>query len=164
MDGTVNELLVLAAKQVNGRQKRIFLATVCEKLCDGSARKAEERFGWSREAVAKGLLERSGEPEEEVRLQRGGVKPSEVRNPQLAIDIRLIVEPHTHSDPELKSSRIYTNFSAAEVRSALSEKGYTGETVSRNGGSSFGRNTTRFDDFKSIWIMDQRTQVAEHNF
>ena len=35
MDGTVDELLVLAAKQVNGRQKRIFIAAVCEKLCDG---------------------------------------------------------------------------------------------------------------------------------
>jgi len=66
MDGTFDELLVFAAKQVNGR-----------------------------------------------------------RNPQLAIDIRLIVEPHTHSDPELKSNRLYTNFSAAEVRSALSNMGYT---------------------------------------
>jgi len=36
MDGTVDELLVLAAKQVNGRQKRIFIAAVCEKLCDGN--------------------------------------------------------------------------------------------------------------------------------
>jgi hypothetical protein len=125
MDGTFDELLVFAAKQVNGRQKRSIFAAVCEKLCDGSSRKTEERFGWSREAVAKGLLERSVEPEEEVRFQRGGVKPSEVRNPQLAIDIRLIVEPHTHSDPELKSNRLYTNFSAAEVRSALSNMGYT---------------------------------------
>ena len=33
MDGTVDKLLVLAAKQVKGRQKRIFIAAVCEKLC-----------------------------------------------------------------------------------------------------------------------------------
>lgn len=124
MDGTVDELLVFAAKQVNGRQKRSIFAAVCEKLCDGSARKTEERFGWSREAVAKGLLETNSERQDEIRLPRGGVKPSEVRNPQLAIDIRLIVEPHTHSDPELKSTRLYTNFSAAEVRSALSNMGY----------------------------------------
>jgi len=68
MDGTVDELLVLAAKQVNGRQKRIFIAAVCEKLCDGSARKTEEQFGWGREAIAKRMLERNNEPEEEVRL------------------------------------------------------------------------------------------------
>ena len=76
------------------------------------------------EAVAKGLIERNSEREDEIRVPRGGVKPSEVRNPQLAIAIRLIVEPHTHSDPELKSTRLYTNFSAAEVRSALRNMGY----------------------------------------
>jgi len=53
-----------------------------------------------------------------------GPQPSERKNPQLAIDIRLIVEPHTHSDPELKTSRQYTNLSAAEVREALLAKGY----------------------------------------
>ncbi len=49
---------------------------------------------------------------------------NEAKNPQLAIDIRLIVEPHTHSDPELKTSRQYTNLSAAEVRQELIERGY----------------------------------------
>ena len=41
------------------------------------------------------------------------------------MDIRAIVEPKTQADPELKSSRRYTNLSAAEVRQALTEqKGY----------------------------------------
>jgi hypothetical protein len=35
------------------------------------------------------------------------------------------VEPHTQSDPELKTSRLYTNLSAAEVRQALLEIGYS---------------------------------------
>ena len=104
--------LVFAAKQVNGRQTRSIFAAVCEKLCDGSSRKTEERFGWSREAVAKGLLERSGEL-----------------------------------------------FCLARTSRVI-----FGETVSRNGGSSFARNATRFDDCKSIWITDQRTLVAEPNF
>jgi len=135
--------LVLAAKQVNGRQKRIFIAAVCEKLCDGSARKTEERFGWGREAIAKGMLERNSEPEEEVRLPRGGVKPGEVRNPQLVIDIRLIVEPHAHSDLELKSTRLYTNFSAAEVRGALSNMGYTNDRLPSERTLSRGKNPNR---------------------
>jgi hypothetical protein len=40
------------------------------------------------------------------------------------IDIRLIVEPHTQSDPDLKTERQYTNLSAAEVRQALLDRGY----------------------------------------
>jgi len=43
----------------------------------------------------------------------------------LAIDIRLIVEPHTQTDPELKTDRRYTNLSAAEVRQALFDRGYS---------------------------------------
>jgi hypothetical protein len=42
----------------------------------------------------------------------------------LAADIRAIVDPHTYADPELRSSRRYTNLSAAEVRDALVKKGY----------------------------------------
>ncbi len=53
-----------------------------------------------------------------------GRQRSEEANPQLAVDIRLIVEPHTHSDPELKTQRQYTNLAAAEVRQALVERGY----------------------------------------
>ncbi len=53
----------------------------------------------------------------------------EQKDPQLAADIRAIVEPHTHADPELKSSRRYTNLSAAEVRDALIAKGYAAERL-----------------------------------
>jgi Rhodopirellula transposase DDE domain len=54
---------------------------------------------------------------------------SEEKNPQLAEDIRAIVEPHTQADPELKSSRRYTNLSALEVREALIAKGYSQEEL-----------------------------------
>ena len=40
-------------------------------------------------------------------------------DPQLAADIRAIVEPHMQADPELKSDRRYSNVSAAEVLEAL---------------------------------------------
>src|ERR1700742_847843 len=54
-----------------------------------------------------------------------GAVPREVKGPQLAADIRAVVEPHTQADPELKSSRRYTNMSAREVLEALKrQKGY----------------------------------------
>ena len=131
MDGVADSLLVEAARELRGIRRRMFLAKVCDSLCDGSTRKAEQRFGWGRETIAKGQQElhsklpasTSSEPE------RRGRKRSEEKNPQLKIDIRLIVEPHTHTDPELKTSRKYTNYSAAEIRDELLGKGYTLESL-----------------------------------
>jgi hypothetical protein len=128
MEDLVDELLVSAAKRLKGKQRRLFVAEVCGKLCDASPRKAEERFGWGRETVAKGQREQNGEEVISYTWRCGG-RRSEVRNPQLATDIRLIVEPHTQTDPELKTTRLYTNLSAGEVRQALLEKGYTPDQV-----------------------------------
>jgi hypothetical protein len=126
MDDVTDTLLVLAAKRLKGFERRKFLARCCKELCDQSPRKAEARFGWGRQTIAKGLRElEQNEPElSAAEGNRRGRLPIEQKNPELAIDIRLIVEPHTHSDPELKTSRQYTNLSAAEVREALADKGY----------------------------------------
>jgi len=63
-----------------------------------------------------------------MRVDQSGIRRGRPRReekyPQLAMDIRFIVEPHTQSDPELKTSRQYTNLSAAEVRELLLAKGY----------------------------------------
>ena len=124
MEGSVDTLLLSAAKQLKGHSRRRFLAEVCTTLCDGSTRKTEARFGWGRETVAKGLCEPEESKMDSAEKLRRGRQRSEEKNLQLAIDIRLIVEPYTHSDPELKTSRQYTNLSAAEVRQALIERGY----------------------------------------
>ena len=124
MEGSVDALLLSAARQLKGHSRRKFLAEVCTTLCDGSTRKTEARFGWGRETVAKGLCEPVESKMDSAEKLRRGRQRSEEKNPQLAIDIRLIVEPHTHADPELKTSRQYTNLSAAEVRQALIERGY----------------------------------------
>lgn len=131
MDALADGLLKLAAAQMRGTRRRRFLAEVCDTLCGGNTRQAEARFGWGRQTVAKGMGERRSGPIDEKAKQSNnrGKRPSEEANPQLAIDIRLIVEPHTHSDPELKTQRQYTNLSAAEVRQALLDRGYAEDQV-----------------------------------
>ena len=132
MEGTIERIDALirsGARRLTGYQRRLFLAEVATELCGGSARQAERRFGWGRETVEKGLHEsRSGLRCLENFAARGRPR-SEEKNPQLAADIRAIVEPHTQADPELKSSRRYTNLSAAEVREALIAKGYSAEEL-----------------------------------
>ena len=76
-------------------------------------------FGWGRNTVATGLNElRSGLRCRENFAARGRHR-SEQKDPQLAADIRAIVEPHTYADPELKSARRYTNLSAAQGQREL---------------------------------------------
>jgi hypothetical protein len=133
MDDSVEcyeSLLQQGVKRLKGHERRLFMAEVTLKLCAGNARQAERRFGWGRETVDKGLHE----------LQHGmrcledfstrGRPRLEDKSPQLAQDIRAIVEPHTQADPEVKTARRYSNLSAADVLEALQiKKGYAKEKL-----------------------------------
>ena len=128
MDDSVaaaDRLLQRAADRLSGHQKRLFQAEVAVALCGGSARRAERRFGWGRDAVHTGLRElATGIRCVENFPARGRVRMEDA-DPQLAADIRDVVEPRTHADPELRSDRRYTDLAAREVRDRLrTEKGY----------------------------------------
>src|SRR5262245_25747565 len=116
------DLIRSAARRLKGHQRRLFQAEVASRLCGGNPRAAERRFGWGRDAVATGL----GEARLGIRcldnFAARAKRPAEVKDPQLAADIRAVVEPHTLADPELKSDRRYTNLSAREVRQALKDQ------------------------------------------
>src|SRR5512144_2483142 len=91
-------LIRSGARRLTGFQRRLFLAEVATELCGGSARQAERRFGWGRDTVEKGLhgaLE--GVRRLENRAARGR-RRSDQKDPQLAADLRAIVEPHTQAD------------------------------------------------------------------
>ena len=127
----LDALIRSGARRLTGHQRRLFQAEVALELCGGRPRVAERRFGWGRDTVEKGLHElRSGLRCRENFAAKGR-KRSEEKDPQLAADIRALVEPHTYADPELKSARRYSNLSAAEVRAALKAKGYTEERLPR---------------------------------
>jgi hypothetical protein len=120
-----DSLIRSAAQRLKGHQRRLFQAEVTRVLCHASPRAAERRFGWSRHTVHTGLHEAASGLRCIENFAAKGAKPSEEKDPQLAADIRAVVEPHTQADPELKSSRRYTNLSAQEVLQALKDgKGY----------------------------------------
>jgi hypothetical protein len=127
MDDSVAQydaLIRSGAKRLTGYQRRLFQAEVATALCGGNARHAERRFGWGRETVEKGLHELEHGVRCLENFAARGRRRSEEKDPQLAADIRAIVAPHTYADPELKSSRRYSNLSAAELLEALIQKGY----------------------------------------
>ena len=132
MDDSIERLDALirsGARRLTGYRRRSFQAEVATALCGGCARQAERRFGWGRETVEKGLHERQHGLRCLENFAARGRQRSEQKDPQLAADIRAIVEPHTYTDPELKSARRYTNLSAAEVRQALIDRGYPQEKL-----------------------------------
>jgi Rhodopirellula transposase DDE domain len=125
-----DSLIRSAAQRLKGHERRLFQAEVATVLCGGSSRAAERRFGWGRDCVEKGLHEAESGLRCVENFAAKGALPSEAKDPQLAADIRAIVEPHTQADPELKSSRRYTNMSAQEVLQALkSQKGYSDDRL-----------------------------------
>jgi hypothetical protein len=132
MDNSVepyDALIRSGARRLTGYQRRLFQAEVATVLCGGCARQAERRFGWGRETVEKGLHEQQHGMRCLENFAARGRQRSEEKDPQLAADIRALVEPHTYTDPELKSSRRYSNLSAAEVLEALEAKGYPKESL-----------------------------------
>ena len=120
----LDALIRSGASRLTGFPRRAFQAEVAAELCGGNARQAERRFGWGRETVEKGLHERqTGLRCLEDFVARGRQRVED-KDPRLAADIRAIAEPHSYADPSLKSSRRYTNLSAAEVRTALIARGH----------------------------------------
>ncbi len=133
MEGVRDEsdrLISLAAQTLTGHKRRRYVAEVTRTLCAGNARRSEERFGWGRATAETGMCELASGIRCLENFTARRRRTWEERKPQLAADIRAIVEPKTQTDPELKSSRRYTNLSAKEVRQALLEqKGYRAEEV-----------------------------------
>ena len=101
--GTARRLDSFGGQTADRIPRRAFIAEVATALCDGNPRQAERRFGWGRETVAKGLHEAERGMRCLEDFAARGCRRSEDQDPQLAADIRAIVEPHTYADPELKS-------------------------------------------------------------
>ena len=118
MDDTRHALL-LAAQLLTGHKRRRYQAEIAHTYCAGSARLAETTFGWGRDAVHTGLNElRSGIRCLDAFADRGRHKAEEAC-PELADQIRKIVDPQSQADPKLQTPLAYTRLTAHAVRNAL---------------------------------------------
>src|SRR4051812_13162432 len=111
-------LIRSAARRLEGHERRLFQAEVTDALCGGNPRAAEARFGWGRQSVRTGQHEaRTGIRCVEDFPAKGAL-PREEKEPQLAADVRAIVEPHTQADPELTgSNKTYPTWESSSCRS-----------------------------------------------
>jgi hypothetical protein len=109
--------------------RRLAMGDVTVTLLDEKPRVAEDEFGWSRLAVTTGINEyRSGIVCVNDLSERSKPK-TEQKNPKLLEDIRRIMEPSSHADPQLRTTLLYTNMTAQSVYDALLGAGWTSETL-----------------------------------
>ncbi len=119
-------LFIETAKTLKGSARRVFMARTVKELGVGGQRRAERDLGWSRVIIRKGTRELvSGVPIQDNFSARGR-KRAEDHLPQLLADITALVDSQSQTDPQFRSTRLYTRLSAAEVRRQLiAQKGYT---------------------------------------
>lgn len=124
LDDTIKSTIQDAAKKLTGHRKRDFMAKVAEDYLQGSARKAERVFGWSRNSVQLGLHERRTGLICADNYQSRGRHKTEVRLRNLETDMRALVDSQSQADPKFTSMFFYARISARAVRAALIEQGY----------------------------------------
>lgn len=113
------ESLQSAARKLTGFRRRQFQAEMTLKYCDGRGRRAERIFGWGRVAVDTGLNElRTGIRCVDHYSGRGRHKTEE-QHPELAEEIRALVEPHSQADPKFQTTFAYTRITAKAVHEQL---------------------------------------------
>lgn len=118
-----------AARKLSGKDRRLFMAQVVNRLGYGGQRFAARELGWCRQTIQKGQRELNGE-NLEGDLSARGRKRSEFHSPTLLDDIREIVEPISQTDPSFRSTQLYSPITAKEVRRRLiDDKGYKSEDL-----------------------------------
>jgi len=119
---SVRETIRSAARKLTGFARRQFQAEIAVKYCDSNPRRAEQVFGWGREALNTGLNElRTGIRCLEDYSTRGRPK-SEDRDPELAEDIHALVESASQADPKFQTPLAFTRITAKAVHERLLEQ------------------------------------------
>ena len=111
-----------AACKLTGAKRRAFQARVALDYLEGSPRRAERVFGWSRTTVELGLNELRTGITCLVDSCKGANRKTEEKLPQLEQDIRSLAEPESQQDPKFQSPFKYSRITAKAMRQALIDK------------------------------------------
>lgn len=123
-------IFIETSKQLTGSARRAFQANIALKFFNGSQRKAEAYFGWSRKAVFTGIRELETGIKCIDNFSAKGNKKAETKLANLEKDIRSLTEHKSQVDPKFQSPFAYTRITAKGVHKSLIEnKGYTEEEL-----------------------------------
>lgn len=109
--------------------RRSAMGDVAMTILDGKSRVAEDEFGWNRGAVELGMNEYQSGIKCINDLSTRHKPKVEEKDPKLLGDIIGIMEPHSQSEPRLRTTLLYTDITAQAVYEALLEKGWMKEEL-----------------------------------
>jgi len=114
------------ARDLPKEKRRKFEAKITNQYLNGSARKAESYFGWSRKTVMLGQKELKTGIVCIGNYSARGRKKSEMQKKDLGKDIRELVDRESQTDPKFQTDKKFCKISAVAVCTMLSEeKGYS---------------------------------------
>jgi len=131
----VKSIIQIAVGLLKGAARRLFMASVVVQMGRGGQSFAAQELGWNRDLIRKGLHELNSGMTCVDAFSSRGRKRWEDRQPELAKDIRAIVDAQCQTDPTFRTTRLYRRITAKEVRRQLLEdKGYAPDQVPRERG------------------------------
>ncbi len=116
LNDSLKALLSAAVEGLSGSARRVFMARTVAARGPGGQRRAERERGWDRGTIRKGAraLQRGVAISDACALR--GRKPVEAHLPALLTASTAIVDGQSQPDPALRTARLYTRLTAAEVR------------------------------------------------
>lgn len=116
--------LQIASSNLKGSARRIFLGQLALDYGRGGKVLISKELGISRMTLNKGIEEiKTGIIAKDKFGERGRKKLEEL-NPKLIAEIKEIGENSSQTDPQFKSTRLYTRLSIAQLRKELVKRGY----------------------------------------
>ncbi len=127
--------LKLAASELKGSGRRMFLGQLALDYGKGGRAVVSENLGISRVTLNKGIKEVTTGIANKDRFSERGRRKLEELNPKLMEDLKEIGNTSSQTDPQFKSTRLYTRLSIGQVRKELIKRGHkdtelpSGETL-----------------------------------
>ncbi|MEG2354341.1 MAG: ISAzo13 family transposase, partial [Clostridium sp.] len=117
--GKCKEVFIESVNKLKGSDKRIALAKSCEFIGIGGKTIVAKEFKVSRNTIRKGYLELTSDIEIVDKFNESGRKSIEEKLPNILEDIKNIVDCQSQTDPNFKTTRLFTRLTVKEVRNQL---------------------------------------------
>ena len=119
----------LASESLKGSKRRKFLGRLALDIGKGGRMLVSKTLGISRHTLRKGIQEIESGEDIVDRFHERGRHKTEQTSPELVASLRKIVDGASQTDPQFKSTRLYTRLSAKSVSEELVKQGYLVEDI-----------------------------------